>query len=84
MPPGYEAYAASLDITGVDAEDYALLRTYLTRSHVFTPDARWSLAVRLQDRLAAKAQTAVPPGVHPEWFLHIIGAAYQRRYRSAP
>lgn len=81
VPPGYEQWVATLDVTAVDDDDYALVRNFLTRAHTFTPDARWSLSLRLSDLLAAQVRTAPPPGLHPEWFLHSIGAAYQRRHR---
>jgi uncharacterized RDD family membrane protein YckC len=78
--PGYEAYVAALDVTAVTAEQYEVLRSFLTRVTMLAPDARLHLAERLAGPLSRAMGHAVPAGLHPELFCACVAAAYQRRH----
>lgn len=78
--PGYEAYVASLDVTAVTAEQYEVLRSFLTRVRELQPDARFHLAERLAHPLARAMAHVLPPGLHPELFCACVASAYQRRH----
>lgn len=84
-PPGHEAYVASLDVSGVTADQYALIRSFLLRLNELVPRARAELAVRLANPLAVRMHHQPPPDVSPEFFLACTAAAYQARVtRSVP
>ncbi len=51
-PWGYEAYTATLDVSGLDAEAYELVRSFLLRAHTLTPGARLMIAGRLARPIA--------------------------------
>ena len=51
-PPGWEPYAASLDVAAMTDEQYGLVRGYLLRATEMTPAARQHLALRLANPLA--------------------------------
>ncbi len=78
--PGYEAYVAGLDVTSVSAEQYEVLRSFLTRVQYLEPKARFHLADRLARPLSAGMAHALPPGLHPELFCACVAAAYQQRH----
>jgi uncharacterized RDD family membrane protein YckC len=78
-PPGWDDYAASLDVGGVTADQYGLVRNFLLRASEMTPGARYHLALRLANPLAGVLHHDPPPGVAPETFLHCLAAAYQHR-----
>jgi len=82
-PPGWEPYAASLDVAAMTDEQYGLIRGYLLRASEMTPSARQHLAVRLASPLAGVLRHTPPAGVPPESFLHCAAAAYQRLHRGS-
>ena len=78
-PPGYERYAASLDVAALDAESYEVVRSFLLRSHEFSPEARDHMAVRLANAVAR--MNHVPAQfLHPRAFLDCVAAAWQRAH----
>lgn len=79
-PPGHEAYVGSLDIGGMTAEQYELVRRFLLRAHQLTPMARVQLAVELANPLAEVLHHSPPPGLHPELFLVCVVAAWQQAH----
>jgi hypothetical protein len=79
VPPGYEAYAATIDPTSFTVEQYTVVRAFLMRIHELTPVARQAVAVDLADRTAATLRHERPAPVHPETFLLCVIARYQRR-----
>lgn len=79
-PPGWEPYAASLDVAAMTPEQYGIVRGFLLRAHTLGPAARSHLAVRLASPLSGVLKHEPPAGVHPESFLLCAAAAYQRRY----
>jgi uncharacterized RDD family membrane protein YckC len=78
--PGYEGYAAGLDVGPLDAGRYEILRSFLTRVNELTPAARNHLAWRLAGSTAAVIGHTPPATMHPEIFLASVAAAYQQRH----
>jgi uncharacterized RDD family membrane protein YckC len=83
-PPGYEAYAGSLDVAALDAEAYELIRSYLMRAGELTPGARDHLAVRIANPVAVRMQHMPPRQLHPYAFLICVAAAWQRSHGVPP
>jgi uncharacterized RDD family membrane protein YckC len=81
-PPGLEAYAATLDPSGVGTEEYLAVRTFLTRAASLAPGPRSALALQLANPLAAKLRPPPPAGISPEAYLRCVAAAYQQRQRG--
>lgn len=79
-PPGYEGYAASLDVTALDRDAYGLVRSFLLRMPELGPAARDHLAVRLANPLAVRMNHRPPPTVTPHAFLACVAAAWQRAH----
>jgi hypothetical protein len=82
-PPGLEGYAALLDTSGLGAEEYQAVRSFLLRRTDLVPAARAALATRLAEQLAARVQPPPPPGLAPEPFLQSVAAAHQLRRGAA-
>lgn len=82
-PPGYESYTASLDVSALRPEQYAVIRSFLMRVFELTPGARVALAVRLANPTAMAMHHRPPPTVPPEVFLACVAAAYQQRHALA-
>lgn len=78
-PPGWEAYAASLDVGRINDEGYTLVRSFLLRVREFRHEARVARAAELAARVARAIGTTVPAHVDPESFLIAVAAAYQDR-----
>lgn len=81
-PPGWDGYAATLDVSALTDDQYAAVRAFLHRSRDLTPSARWSLAVRLANATSVRIRHDPPPGVPPELFLLCVAAAFQRRHAA--
>lgn len=79
-PPGWESYAASLDVSGVDEQTYVLVRSYLLRVHELGGEARLHRGDELARLVASLLRVDVPTGHRPETFLQVVAAAYQRRH----
>ena len=79
-PYGYEGYVASLDVSGLSADQYAVVRTFLVRVLDLTPEARASVAVSVANKAALALHHTPPPGVPAELFLVCVAAAYQQRH----
>lgn len=84
VPPGLEAFATSLDASGVRPQDYGAVRTFLLRAGDLQPQVRYDLAVKLATPLLSRLQTRPPAGVPPEAFLACVAAAYQHRSSERP
>ena len=83
-PPGYEAYVASLDVTALGEDAYALLRSFLLRSPELTLGARDHLATRLANPIAVRLGHTPPPHVHPHAFLICVAARWQQSHGMQP
>ena len=77
VPDGAEAYAGTIDPTGLGARDYEAIREFLLRAATLRPQARSDIGRRLADGIAAKLQHPIPTGVSPELFLVTVAARYQ-------
>jgi uncharacterized RDD family membrane protein YckC len=82
-PPGLEAYATTLDPSGIGTEEYLAVRTFLIRAASLAPGPRSALAMQLANPLAAKLRPPPPAGISPEAYLRCVAAAYQQRQRTA-
>lgn len=83
VPQGWEAYAASLDVSRVTAAQYGLVRDFLLRVTELRPAARDHLGRRLARPLAAAINHQPPPGTAVEGFLVCTVARYQLRHADA-
>lgn len=79
-PPGWEAYVASLDVSAVTPDQYAVVRSFLLRVNDLVPVARATLALHLANPLAVRMRHTPPAQVAPELFLVCAAAAYQQRH----
>ncbi|MFO8075059.1 MAG: RDD family protein [Egibacteraceae bacterium] len=83
VPAGAEAYAATIDVSGVGGQDYQTVREFLLRADGLPPERRAALAERLATSLARRLAHQPPPGTHPETFLRCVAAGYQARGHAA-
>lgn len=79
VPPGAEPYAATLDPSGLSADDYATVRGFLLRAGDLPPAVRADLAERIARPIADRLRHRRPDGVSPELFLLCVAARYQER-----
>jgi uncharacterized RDD family membrane protein YckC len=84
VPPGYESYAATVDVSGLDGRDYQAVRAYLLRAANLRPEARGRVATDLARTIAARARHVPPPGVSPDLFLAVVAANVQARGGERP
>lgn len=84
VPPGLEAYAATLDVTGLAPADVRVVRSFLLRAGEFAREVRPGLAAQLARRVASRGGVAVPAHLHPETFLVCVAAAVQARSGFSP
>lgn len=83
--PGWEPWAARLDVTRLTPDDYRLVRSFLLRAATLPPAARQRLGHQILDRVLPRA--GIDPGAGPalaHWSVEAplvaIAAAYQRRF----
>ena len=79
VPPGAEAYASTLDVSGLRTEDYAAIGAFLVRAPDLDPDARSRVAEVLGASIARRMRHSPPPGTPHEVFLQAVAARYQQR-----
>lgn len=79
VPTGYEQFAASIDPTALTDAQYTVVRSFLMRNRELTPEARYTLAVDLAERVAVRVHHQWTPAIHPEAYLLCVIARYQRR-----
>lgn len=82
VPPGWEGYAATIDVAGMGADDYGAVRSTLARAPSLPPDVRGRILGEVAATVAARIGHVPPGGVAPEVFLVCAAARYQQR--SAP
>ena len=83
VPPGWEGYAATIDVAGMGADDYAAARAALARAPSLPADVRGRLLAEVATAVAARMGHVPPPGVPPEAFLTCAAARYQERAAPA-
>lgn len=79
VPPGLEAFAATIDPTAMTDEQYTVLRSFLMRNRELSADARYSVATDLAARAARTLHHDGNVRVHPEAYLLCVISRYQRR-----
>lgn len=79
VPPGAEAYAATIDPAGMTARDYQTIREFLLRARELAPGVRAALAAQIAAAVARSVRHTPPEGTAPELFLHCAAARYQQR-----
>lgn len=82
VPPGWERYAATIDVSGVTGADYEAIRAFLLRAPHLAPAARAELAFAIADPLAVRLRHTPPPDVPPEVFLACVAARRQAAWRG--
>lgn len=78
-PPGWEPYAAALDVTLLRSDQAALVRQLLLRVPELGEEARWETTRRLANHVANQIRHQPPPYLGAEAFLVAVMAAVQRR-----
>lgn len=77
LPPGMEAFAATIDPTAMTDAQYTVIRSFLLHNRELTPDARYTLARDLSTRVATVLRHDQGM-VHPETYLLCVISRYQR------
>jgi uncharacterized RDD family membrane protein YckC len=84
IPPGWEAYAATLDVNGITAADYQAIRSFLLRAGTLDPWTRDRVAREIATAVLPRLHHQPPPGVSAEILLLCVAALYQARQRRVP
>jgi uncharacterized RDD family membrane protein YckC len=84
VPPGWEGYAATLDVNGVTTTDYQAIRSFLLRAGTLDPWTRDRLARDIATAILPRLRHQPPPGVSAEMLLLCVAALYQARQRRVP
>ena len=79
VPAALAGYARTLDVSGLDGEDYTLVRSVLLRSGSFAGDQRQRIAEEVATTIAARMRHRPQPGTHPEALLVCAAALVQQR-----
>lgn len=79
VPPGCEAFAATIDPTAMTDEQYTVIRSFLMRNRELSAEARYALAADLAKRAATTLRHEGYTKVHPEAYLLCVISRYQRR-----
>ena len=82
IPPTLEPYAATIDVSGLGATDYAAVRQFLLRAGELAPHVRLDLAAKLAGPLAQRLRHVPQGTVSPELFLACVAVRYQRRVQQ--
>jgi uncharacterized RDD family membrane protein YckC len=83
-PPGYERYAASLDVTALGEEGYEVVRAFLLRSAELSTAARDHMSVRIANAVSLRINHRPAQFLHPHAFLACVAAAWQESHRLRP
>jgi uncharacterized RDD family membrane protein YckC len=83
-PWGWGDYARTLDVSVMTGAQYRVIRSFLMRVLLLTPEARTRLGLRLANPLATAMRHRPPAQLGPELFLVCAAAAYQVRHGGAP
>jgi uncharacterized RDD family membrane protein YckC len=83
-PPGYERYAASLDVTELGEEGYEVVRSFLLRSAEMSTAARDHMAVRIANAVSLRINHRPAQFLHPHAFLACVASAWQEAHGLRP
>lgn len=78
-PVGQQELMGKLQLSRITEAQHNLIRRFLIRTVTLTPDARAQLAGQLAAALETATGVGRPHDLHPEWYLHAVGVAHQRR-----
>ncbi len=84
VPPGWEGYAATVDVSGLATRDYQAVRSYLLRASGLRAEARQQVSTELARSIASAIRHNPPPGVPSELFLAVVAANVQARSGGRP
>jgi uncharacterized RDD family membrane protein YckC len=79
MPPALAWWAASLQLSGLDAKQAELARQFLSRAHQLDPRVGDQMACRIAGDVFARVAPAPPPGTPPQLALAAVLAERHRR-----
>ncbi|MFW3119127.1 RDD domain-containing protein [Mycolicibacterium mageritense DSM 44476 = CIP 104973] len=79
MPPMLAQWAASLQLSGLGAEQAELARQFLSRAGQLDPRVRDDMAYRILGEVASRISPPPPQGVAPQWVLAAVLAERHRR-----
>lgn len=79
VPPGCDAFAATIDPTAMTDEQYTVIRSFLMRNRELSVDARYAVAADLAQRAATTLRHTGHTRLHPEAYLLCVISRYQRR-----
>ena len=79
MPPSLAWWAASLQLSGLSAEQAELARQFLSRAPQLQPEIRDQMAYRIAVDVVAQISPPPPPGTPPQYVLAAVLAERHRR-----
>ncbi|AQA02725.1 RDD family protein [Mycobacterium sp. MS1601] len=79
MPPTLAWWAASLQLSGLEAEQAELARQFLARAGQLDPALREQMAYRIAGEVTARISPPPPPGTPPQFVLAAVLAERHRR-----
>ena len=79
VPHGWEAYADTIDVSGLGSGDYRTLRAFLQRVPSLPPARVAALGERLAAVVADRLAHTRPPGIDAVTFLTCVAARVQQR-----
>jgi uncharacterized RDD family membrane protein YckC len=79
MPPSLAWWAASLQLSGLSAEQAEVARQFLARARQLDPDLRDQMAYRIANDVLSRVAPPPPPGTPPQFALAAVLAERHRR-----
>ncbi len=79
MPPSLAWWAASLQLSGLTADQAELARQFLARATQLDPQIRDQMAYRIAGDVVARISPPPPPGTPPQYVLAAVLAERHRR-----
>lgn len=79
MPPMLAAWASTLQLTGLSADQAELARQFLSRAPDLHPQVRTDMANRITADIVARISPAPPTGTPPQYILAAVLAERHRR-----
>jgi uncharacterized RDD family membrane protein YckC len=79
MPPYLAWWAASLQLSGLSAEQAEVARQFLSRARQLDPQVRDQMAYRIAHDVLSRVAPPPPPGTPPQWALAAVLAERHRR-----
>jgi len=83
VPPGWEPYAATIDVSALSSRHYQAVRAFLLRAPSLDAWTRDRIAREIAAPILVALRHRPPPEVWPELFVLCVAARYQERQRQA-